>query len=119
MSAEDVARHLGPFLDALADLLAEKVAAKGLASAQPPPSPLVTKQGLATALGVSATQVDRLVRTGRVPFFNVGDTKRFDVAEVREALRLSKPGLRKAEPEPEPENLDALVRYGRARRGTS
>jgi hypothetical protein len=116
MPADDLSQHVGALLDVLASLVAEKLAQKGGGVPQAPPAALVPKQGLAAALGISPTQVDRLVRDGRIPFFNIGATKRFDVVAVREALQAKpKPGVRKAEPEAEPENLDALVRYGRTR----
>jgi excisionase family DNA binding protein len=53
------------------------------------PTPLVDVRDCAYALGVSSATIHRLVRSGRVPFVVVGQSKRFDLAAVREALEHS------------------------------
>jgi excisionase family DNA binding protein len=52
-------------------------------------TPLVDVRDCAYALGVSPATIHRLVRSGRVPFIVVGESKRFDLAAVREALEHS------------------------------
>jgi len=52
---------------------------------------LLDKCQLAEALSVSVTTVNRLCRSGRIPFEVVGDTRRFDLQAVRAALRTSSP----------------------------
>jgi excisionase family DNA binding protein len=47
---------------------------------------LLTKQTLAAALSTSTATIDRLVRDGRIPFVRLGDSRRFDLADVRAAL---------------------------------
>jgi excisionase family DNA binding protein len=47
---------------------------------------LIDKRGLAHALGVSPATVDRLCRSGRMPFVVVGEVRRFDLLAVRAAL---------------------------------
>jgi excisionase family DNA binding protein len=59
------------------------------------PSPLLSKQQLAAALGVSTATVDRLCRERAIPFLTVGDSRRFELLAVREAL-----AMRKAEEPP-------------------
>lgn len=111
----DGMQMLGPLLDALVEMIAEKVAERLRGAERTRASALLSKQGLATALVVSTATVDRLVRESRIPFFLVGDSRRFDLGEVRAALRAppDKPVL---DPQPMPSSAP-LVRYGR-RRGT-
>jgi excisionase family DNA binding protein len=47
---------------------------------------LLDKRGLAHTLAVSTATVDRLCREGRVPYVVVGDSRRFDLEAVRDAL---------------------------------
>jgi len=66
----------------------EALAAQRLAV--PPSSrPLVDKRELAHELRVSPATIDRLCRTGRIPFVRVGEVRRFDCAAVRVALEES------------------------------
>lgn len=108
VDSENLAKTLLPALDALVELLADRVAAR-LQESRPntaPPSPMLTKRALATALDVSTATIDRMVEDGRIPFFVVGESKRFDLAEVRAAIRAPapepKPNLRLVEPAPKP-----------------
>jgi excisionase family DNA binding protein len=73
-------------LDVIADRVAARIVAPSAVGATPQP-PLVSKQGLAAALSCSAATIDRLVREQKLPYYQVGDSRRFDVAEVRAALR--------------------------------
>ena len=51
------------------------------------PSPLLTREQLATALGVHKTTVTRLTALGRIPFVSVGRRgKRYDLEAVVAAL---------------------------------
>jgi excisionase family DNA binding protein len=52
----------------------------------PEPTPLLSKQQIATALGVSTATIDRLCRERAIPFVTVGDSRRFDLLNVRQAL---------------------------------
>jgi excisionase family DNA binding protein len=54
------------------------------------PAPLLSKQQLASALGVSTATIDRLCRESAIPFLTVGDSRRFELMAVREALSTSK-----------------------------
>jgi hypothetical protein len=79
-------------LAVLLDELADRIAARLQPQSVPPPTStttaaLVTKQHLATLLGCSTATVDRLVREDRIPYFVVGDARRFDFVEVCDALR--------------------------------
>jgi hypothetical protein len=57
-----------------------------VAPCAPEPAPLLSKQQLAIALGVSTATLDRLCREGAIPFLPVGDSRWFDLASVRQAL---------------------------------
>ena len=48
--------------------------------------PLRTTQQCAADLGISVATLNRMVRAGQVPWLPVGDSKRFDMTAVREAL---------------------------------
>jgi excisionase family DNA binding protein len=80
------------------------------------PAPLLTKQQLAAALGVSTATIDRLCREGTIPFVPVGDSRRFDLASVRQALEaraatnVTPPQLA---PEPSPSGVRRLTRSSR------
>jgi excisionase family DNA binding protein len=52
--------------------------------------PLVDAEQLAKALSCSKRTVERLVDGGRIPFYRVRGTHRFDIAEVKAALRSEK-----------------------------
>jgi hypothetical protein len=90
-----------PNLDPLSALLelVRQAARQGVADAlsttsggaHSPTSPLVDKRGLAHALGVSTASVDRLCRSGRIPFVTVGEVKRFDLEAVRTVLTAPSP----------------------------
>ena len=47
---------------------------------------LLSKQEMATHLGVSTVTLDRLTREGRIPYTRVGDCRRYDRDQVRAAL---------------------------------
>ncbi|WP_437799512.1 hypothetical protein [Sorangium sp. So ce693] len=72
------------FASAIADRIARVVAERMPAAPAPctPASPLVDVDGLASALGVSAVTVRRMVRRG-CPVEWYGKSPRFDVAAVR------------------------------------
>ena len=83
---------LEPLLDILADRIAERVAQRleerlGALSSG---TPLLTKQQLATALGVSIASIDRYIRDGRIaPTLRLGGPdgpQRFELSKVTEAL---------------------------------
>jgi predicted DNA-binding transcriptional regulator AlpA len=59
------------------------------------PDPLLDREGLAKALGVSLPTVDKLKRDKTFPTIKILDAPRFDLAEVRAWLR--------ARPKPEGE----------------
>ncbi len=71
---------LGGLLNALADAIAERLAARG--SVPVKAEPLVDRRELGRLLGVSVATVDRLDHEGQ-PYVRVGDSKRYDVAAVR------------------------------------
>jgi len=52
---------------------------------------LLTVNQLASALQISRSTVYRLVREGRIPHYSVGERLRFDVGEVKAALRGENP----------------------------
>ncbi len=60
-----------------------------LTAAQSPPAdpPLLTAEELAAALRVSRSWVYEAARNGTIPCLRVGALKRFDLAEVKGALR--------------------------------
>lgn len=49
--------------------------------------PKLTRQQLAAHLALSLRYVDELTRCGKLPFFRIGKSIRYDVAEVEAALR--------------------------------
>lgn len=49
--------------------------------------PKVTRHQLAAHLALSLRYVDELTRCGKLPFFRIGKSIRYDVAEVEAALR--------------------------------
>ncbi len=102
-------------LDTLSALIARRLQASQTA-AKDRPGPLLSKQDLAVALGVSVPKIDRLAREGRIPYVLVGDTRRFDLDEVRAAL----PHVTAAHAEPTPGLVTAepanQVRYATRRR---
>jgi hypothetical protein len=75
------AQHFAAALAVLAPYLGAVHAPPASESARPA-EPLVDRRELARCLSVSVAQVDRLVAQG-MPFLVVGESKRFDVAEVR------------------------------------
>ena len=59
----------------------------------PPPPSLLTREGLALALGVHKTTVTRLTALGRIPYVSVGRRgKRYELQAVVRALA-SKPSV--------------------------
>jgi excisionase family DNA binding protein len=114
-----------PLLDALADALADRVAERlndVPRKTAAPRGPLVSKQGLATALGVSTATVDRMAKDGAIPYVLVGEVRRFDLDEVRAALVARTPKVHPRQPvaaeEVPPSPVD-LVRYSKRRRRTA
>jgi excisionase family DNA binding protein len=58
----------------------------------PPPAPSltapkITRHNLATHLSFSLRYVDELTHNGTIPFFKIGKSVRYDLAEVEAALR--------------------------------
>lgn len=104
-------------LDGILDALVERLAAKLAVPAAPlgPRKPLLSKQDLAVQLGVSVATIDRLCREELIPWLVVGDSKRFDLEEVRAALPRG-PSVAKAK-EALPPNTETTVRYA-TRRGS-
>lgn len=49
-------------------------------------SPLVSKQEAARHFNVSTATIDRLCRSGEIPYITIGDSRRFDLVAVRAAL---------------------------------
>ena len=88
----DVARSTDALVDALADCVAarvlERLASAGGTGGGPrgPEGPqLLDRAGLALALGVSVSTIDRLIAKG-CPFVWVLDSKRFEFDKVKEWL---------------------------------
>jgi predicted DNA-binding transcriptional regulator AlpA len=55
---------------------------------------LVTARVVSEAMGMAQSQVYRLAKSGQIPSYQVGEKKggvRFDLREVREALRRPRP----------------------------
>ena len=77
---------LEAFVDMVASRVADKLRPMLAETSAPPPSPLLSKGEVASALRVSGATIDWLVRAGRIPFVRVGDVKRFDLEVVRSAL---------------------------------
>lgn len=65
-------------------IVREELAAHGATTQKPI---ALTRQGLAEALDVSLATLDRMIARGEVPFFHVGDQKRFELDRVLESLR--------------------------------
>ncbi len=53
----------------------------------PPAAPKLTRHQLAAHLALSLRYVDELTRHGKLPFFKIGKSIRYDLAEVEAALR--------------------------------
>lgn len=123
MSATDLAPFLDhPLVRGLVQAIAREVAAelRGT-SAEQPMAPLLTKQGLATALDCSTATIDRLAREGRVPYRLVGDRRRFDLEEVRAALPFTPAGRAEAKPglTKTTDPAGPPVRWAKRRKGAS
>lgn len=90
-------------------------------STPPRPAPLVDVRDCAYALGVSPATIHRLVRSGRVPFVVVGQSKRFDLVAVREALEHSKVTEKRSAAAPMPQARATIpgVRLLSRRKGTA
>jgi hypothetical protein len=74
-------------LAAVADALDAQADALDVAPAPDAPSAqLVPPHACAAALGISIATLNRRVNEGIVPFVQIGDARRYDVAEVRAAL---------------------------------
>jgi excisionase family DNA binding protein len=63
--------------------------------------PWTDTAGIAEAIDVHEETVRRLVRASAIPFYRVGRVLRFDIDEVRAALRAdgSSPGVGRVEPD--------------------
>ncbi len=90
---------------------------EGQAQIVPRPSDaaLLSKQQLASALAVSTATIDRLCREHTIPFLTVGDSRRFELARVREALeaRTAETTKPPRQPEANPGGVRVLSRRGR------
>ena|SRR5256885_13573791 len=64
---------------------------------EPQPDPLATIKVAAQHLGISESQLRSLERQGLVPSYRPGGILRFDLAELREAVRSQKFNLRAAD----------------------
>lgn len=105
---DPLAALLGLVRDAAREGAAQALAANATSSAAPnTPSPLADKRSCAHALGVSTATVDRLSRSGRIPFVIVGDVRRYDLAAVRAAL-----DAHDAKPAPRPATSDPIPLRG-------
>ena len=91
MTDDDRALAVGRCVLALCELLRPRVEPQPERPAATAPAPLLSKQQIAAALGISPAGVDRLVRDGKIPHVRVGDVRRFDLAAVRAALEASAP----------------------------
>lgn len=93
--------------EALADDIAARVEARlapMLTGGAPAvPEPLVSKQVLAARFTISTAKVDRMTREGTIPFVVVGESRRYDVADVRAALEARQAASLKV-PEPKVES---------------
>ena len=76
----------------------------------PEPTPLLSKQQLAAALGVSTATIDRLCRERAIPFLTVGDSRRFELVAVRQALEARAAGEATEPPQALPEVSTGGVR---------
>jgi excisionase family DNA binding protein len=79
-------------------------------------APLLSKQQLASALGVSTATVDRLCRDQAIPFLTVGDSRRFDLMSVRAALEARAVEQPPAPPQPAPAIPSGVRRLSRGGR---
>ena len=110
VGAADVAALLRAQADALRaqanaiDAQAQMLEASALLDARASePAPLLSKQHLALALGVSTATIDRLCRERAIPVVTVGDARRFELVNVRQALeaRAAEEPTRSLQREPE------------------
>lgn len=93
----------------LAPLVAEELARVAPPMA-PSPSPMVAKQEAARHFNVSTATLDRLCRTGEIPYVTIGDSRRFDLAAVRAALEARAGAEPKAPPVSSPPETSTGVR---------
>lgn len=80
---------IGPVFLAMLDRLADRIAdrlAERLGPAKPAPSPLLDRSGIAQALGVSLSSIDRMVKDG-CPCLRILDARRFEFEAVKAWLR--------------------------------
>lgn len=108
---------LNRLLAALADAVADRILAKtALPAREVPPAALLSKANLARALDVSTATVDRLCREGSIPFVLVGESRRFDLGEVRAALPRNDAAAPPSSTPSKPSSSPPLVRYAQRRR---
>lgn len=72
------------------------------------PSSLLSPVEIGEHLDVTAETIRRLHRSGRIPGYRVGRKLRFDLTEVREALRVASTTPAPPTPAPAGPNFDAL-----------
>lgn len=56
-------------------------------SASHPHSPKISRQELAQHCGISLRHVDNLTKRGTLPFYKIGKSVRYDLAEVEQIIR--------------------------------
>jgi excisionase family DNA binding protein len=96
MSGDPLLHH--PLVEALLDRLATLVAERVQLAPQQTSPGLLSKRTLAQHLECSTATIDRLCREGKLPYRLVGDSRRFDLDEVRAALEKVKPLVSSAPP---------------------
>ncbi len=100
----------------ISDEVSAKLSAVSLPNLKKGASPLLSKQELATALGVSPASIDRLCRDGKIPYQLVGEARRFDLEEVRASLPKVEVHQSPAKPGPvKVRNEQVTVRYSGSR----
>jgi excisionase family DNA binding protein len=70
--------------EAVEEAFDERAASRGT---RPDPEPLLSTSDLAKALGISRGKAHTLAKEGKIPFSWCGDERRFDLVEVKRALR--------------------------------
>ncbi|SMP77888.1 hypothetical protein SAMN06265222_12410 [Neorhodopirellula lusitana] len=83
MSAADLDRLAEPIAERVWELLADRVG-KPAAAAGPV---VVDREALAGMLGVSTATIDRRTRAGLIPSIGDGNTRRFIVTDVLDAMK--------------------------------
>lgn|GEM_PF-1597967 len=67
--------------------MSQDIYANGERGDVPGRQPLLSTHELAAALGCSVDRVYDMARSGTIPYYVVGKRKKYDLAEVREAIR--------------------------------